>query len=69
MEKITLGSKVQDKVTLVVGIATARSTDINGCIRYCIQPKGDGKTVPSPYWVDAKQVEFIKVTGLTVWED
>jgi hypothetical protein len=36
---ITLGTKVKDEVSGVIGIAVSRTEYLNGCIQYSIQPK------------------------------
>ena len=37
---IKLGEKVTDIVTGVTGIAVARVEYLNGCVQFCVQPKG-----------------------------
>lgn len=37
-DHILLGSKVQDTVTGFVGIATTRSTTLNGCVHFYVEP-------------------------------
>ena len=61
MEKIELGSVVKDRITGLQGTAVARTTWLNGCVRYAIQPAvvKDGKPVDE-YWVDSQQTELVK---------
>ena len=61
MKEIKLGSKVRDKVTGFVGIATARTEFLNGCIQYSIQPKVEkDNKVPEEIAVDVGSLEVIK---------
>ena len=61
MKKIKLGSKVRDKVTGLVGIATARTEFLNGCIQYSVQPKaGKDNKVPEEIGVDSESLEVIQ---------
>lgn len=64
--EIKLGMKVEDTVSGLTGIATAKSEWLNGCVRYAIQAPvdSDGK-VPDDYWVDSGQLEIIG-DGVTV---
>ena len=61
MERINLGDKVKDLVTGFSGIATGRTTFLNGCDRICITPPvdKDGKPGESA-WFDEPQVERVK---------
>jgi hypothetical protein len=47
--EITLGSKVQDRITGLEGIAVCRSIWLNGCVRVTVQPQElkDGRPVDS----------------------
>lgn len=47
--KFKNGDEVKDKITGLVGIITATTTWLNGCVRYVIQPQEikDGKPVES----------------------
>ena len=57
---IKLGSKVKDKVTGFMGIATARVNYLNGCIQYCIEPRvdKDGKKSKDHY-IDEGQLAVL----------
>jgi len=60
-EESILGKQVKDKITGLVGIATARCFYIHGCDHIGIQPPADNKTgrVPPLVWSDSPQVEII----------
>jgi len=64
METITfkykLGEKARDKVTGLEGILVSRCENLNGCLRYTIQPKVDkeGK-YPESFWFDQDQIELL----------
>ena len=61
MNKITLGDKVKDPITGVIGIAVARTEWLHGCARITVQPKGtnkDGKLIGSPSF-DEPQLEVV----------
>ena len=57
---IPLGTLIQDRVTGVSGIATARVEYLNGCVQYCLKRKmrEDG-TVPEGLYIDEGQLEVI----------
>lgn len=58
---IKLGDKVCDKITGLVGVATARTEHLNGCIRYAIQPPVDKEGKMQDIWVvDEQQIEVVK---------
>ena len=61
MPDIVLGYKYRDIVTGFVGIATSKTTYLNGCERVALTASGlnkDGKSI-DPEFVDFDQVEFI----------
>jgi hypothetical protein len=39
MKKIKLGDKVRDRISGLIGIATARTEFLNGCIQYTVSRK------------------------------
>lgn len=60
--EIRLGENVEDRVTLVVGVATAKSTYMNGCVSYCVEPSSkDGRKLPDGIWFDHVR---LKVCGI-----
>ena len=58
--EITLGQKVRDKISGLVGIATARCTYLNGCDHIAIQPPAKDGKIPPSQWVDLPQVEVVE---------
>lgn len=60
---IELGSRVRDKISGYEGIATARSTFVNGCVSICIEgPLARGSTgvsVRDELWFDEQRIECI----------
>lgn len=58
---IKLGQRVRDEITGFEGIATARAEYLNGCIQYCVQPKGleKGQIIESQY-IDQGQLKIVK---------
>lgn len=60
MNMITLGSKVQDNVTGLKGIATSRVEYLNGCVRYAVQSKikKDGE-MPDSIYIDEEQLKVL----------
>jgi valyl-tRNA synthetase len=60
--RINLGDKVKDKVSGLVGIATARTEWLHGCVRIAVQPQEvkDGKPVDAHY-IDEPQLEVVEV--------
>jgi hypothetical protein len=62
MSGIKLGSRVKDRVSGFVGIATARTMHLNGCVRYAVDPPVDNKgKIPDSYYFDEAQLEVIDV--------
>lgn len=61
MQNIKLGSKVRDVITTLEGVAVLRTTYLNGCVRYGIQPVGvkDSKIFEMEY-VDVQQLEVVE---------
>lgn len=55
---IMLGQLVQDRITGLIGVATARTEFLYGCVRIMVQPRQikDGKSVESS-WIDEPQLE------------
>lgn len=58
---ISLGNKVKDSVTGLMGIAVARSEWLWGCVRIAIQPQElkDGKPIDE-IWLDEDRLEIIE---------
>ncbi len=52
--EIVLGSKVKDITDGFTGIATSRTTYLNGCVQYHVQPPVDPKTGAS---VDGARID------------
>lgn len=61
MVQITLGDKVKDTITGMVGIAVSRTEFLHGCVRISVQPQElkDGKPV-DPSYVDEPQLDIIE---------
>jgi hypothetical protein len=59
--KFSLGNKLEDIVTGVIGICVGRIEYLNGCLQYCIkQPVGkDGKVIEGN-WIDENQLKLLK---------
>ncbi len=60
-EDIELGDKVKDRVSGMVGIATARVEFLNGCVQYQVQPpmaKGESK-MPEEIGVDEEVLKVV----------
>ena len=57
---ITLGDRVKDRVTGVVGIATAKVEYLNGCVQFAVEPKiaKGGKLVS--HYIDEGQLEKLR---------
>lgn len=53
---VTLGDRVEDRVTGLVGIATARCARLYGPVRICIQPHALDSKVPDEHWADEGSV-------------
>ncbi|NTV70145.1 MAG: hypothetical protein HGA71_08375 [Azonexaceae bacterium] len=58
-DEIKLGSTVKDKVTGLIGTANQLRETLFGTRQIGIQPMGDGKTIPDPYFVDVQTIEVI----------
>lgn len=58
---IEFGSKVQDIVSGITGVVTAKIEYITGCIQYGVQPPADkdGK-LPDSYWIDEIRLKVLK---------
>lgn len=64
--EIKLGTKVRDKVSGFVGIATARVQYLNGCVQYCVRPRvGHDNKVIDPEYIDVQQLEIVEEGTLT----
>jgi len=64
MKSFTLGTQLQDIVSGVKGIATARTEFLNGCIQYTISPRASKPTspeIPESYLIDADQLKEVGV--------
>lgn len=60
MFKHQLGCEARDIVTGLEGVITSRTEYLNGCVRYCIQPRAvDNKPAHEVEWVDEQQIEVI----------
>ena len=62
MKKIKIGDIAIDRITGFQGTVTAKTEWLNGCVRFCIQPKKlkeNGSPVEAE-WVDAEQVERVE---------
>ena len=57
-EEIMLGDEIQDRVTGIKGIATAKIIFLNGCVQYSIKPRADkdGKEITATF-VDSQQIK------------
>ena len=63
-KEIILGCKAKDKISGIEGIATIKSTHLNGCTRYFIQPpvkKKNDTEVPEGFWIDEEEIIYIDV--------
>lgn len=59
---IELGSQIRDRVSGMVGIATARLVCLNGCVQYSLKPpisKKDPEKMPDAQWIDEEQLEVV----------
>lgn len=58
--KIKLGQRVKDLVSGFVGMTTARTEYLNGCIQFSVTPPVDkeGKK-PDGIWFDEEQLEYV----------
>ena len=61
MLQIELGDKVKDTITTFTGIAMAKLTYYNGCVRFEILPDKlhEGKPIES-IWIDIQQLKVVK---------
>jgi hypothetical protein len=60
MFKHKLGERAESIVTGLRGILTARSENLNMCVRYFIQPRVDkDMQQPDGYWVDENEVMIL----------
>ena len=57
--EIKLGQTVKDLTTNLVGTAVNKIAYMNGNTQFCLQPKGDGNTVPDAYSVDYHLLEVV----------
>lgn len=66
---IILGQEVKDKVTGLVGIATAKVEYLNGCVQFGVKQKvkKDGK-MPEIEYIDIGQLEVVG-KGILVEKD
>ncbi|QTL01945.1 hypothetical protein J5J86_14135 [Aquabacter sp. L1I39] len=64
---VTLGHRVKDAITGLVGIATARTEYMYGCAQVHIQPEGlkDGAPI-SGAWFDEQRVSTVEVLPIAV---
>ena len=47
-----LGCELEDRLTGFKGVAHQKMDTLDGNVRYALQPKGDGTTIPEAVWVD-----------------
>ena len=60
MNEIKLGDKVRCKISGFVGIATAKTEFINGCVQYTVLPKvGKGNKIEEEMMIDEQCIELI----------
>lgn len=60
MKSIPLGSKVRCVVSGVMGLAITESHQLNGNVRYGVQPKSDdGKSLPDAWDIDLQSLEVV----------
>ena len=65
-QTVSLGQKVRDPLTGLVGVAICRSEYLYGCVRILVQPHGltkDGAAI-DPMWVDEPQLTVMKSGGV-----
>ena len=70
-DSIKLGDKVRDKISGFEGIASGKSTYLNGCFRILIEPmklRDDGTTLDS-VWFDVQQVEVVEADPGVIEQD
>lgn len=60
MNKILLGRKVKDLATQFEGIAVARITYLNGCVRFQVQPPVKDGSWVDLQWIDSQQLKDLK---------
>lgn len=60
MQTFKLGSRLRDKVSGFVGIASSRIEYLSGCVQYCLVPgvDKDGKYVDGHY-IDVQRLEVV----------
>lgn len=56
---ITLGEKVKDMVTGLVGIAVRKTTFLNGCVYYAVQGEVDDKNVAREEFFEYSRLEVV----------
>ncbi|NOX15986.1 MAG: hypothetical protein GXP61_08180 [Epsilonproteobacteria bacterium] len=59
-KEIRLGDKVEDTVTGLRGIVTARVEYLNGCVQFCVIPKIKDKSGKSSEYIDVQQLRKLK---------
>jgi len=62
MKKVKLGNTYKDSISGFIGVATARTTYLYGCVRILITPialKKDGDLLPN-YWFDEAQLVAVR---------
>lgn len=64
-----LGKKVRCKVTGFTGVAVGRTENMNGCMRYHVQPRvdEDGK-YPEGLMIDETVLEYVEDAGSVAGE-
>lgn len=57
-KEIVLGCKAKDIVTGYIGITTARTEYLNGCVQYKLTTKVTEKDEVNIYWVDVERLVY-----------
>lgn len=66
-KQVGLGDEVTDLVSGFRGVAVARTTWLNGCVRVMLQPKvGKDRKVPAAETFDVEQLEVVKTATVPV---
>lgn len=55
-----LGKTIVDAITGIEGVCTQVIEYHTGTIQCCIQPKGDGRTVPESYYIDPNTLSIVE---------
>ncbi len=70
-DDIRLGMIARDPVTGLVGMIDKRYQLLSGTTQYCLQPMGDGKTIPDSFCIDDFLLEYVSdgISAQTIPED